>query len=150
MAEENIEIESLPEAYDALESFDPALTKRALRIIVDLGEVTALPRILPLTQHPSPAIRFVAKRAAAELRALPPEMHRKASLPTREPVVHLPAPSEEGRGSDEAMPRAVGAMELDSTTMDPRIQTLLDRPTRRRPRPTTPGGVPMRWFDMEL
>ena len=148
MAEENFEIEDLPEAYDALESFDPALTKRALRLIVDIGEVSALPRILPLTQHPSPAIRFVAKRAAAELRSLPPEKHRKASLPSREPVISLPAPNSAPEGQAEL--RAVGALDVDPTTMDPRIQSLLDRPAKRRPRPSTPGGVPMRWFDMEL
>jgi hypothetical protein len=150
VAEENFEITGLPEAYDALESYDPALTKRALRLIVDQGEVAALPRILPLTQHPSPAIRFVAKRAAAELRALPPEQHRKASLPSPEPVVSLPAPPTSSGEDTASLPRAVGALDLDTTSMDPRLQSLLDRPARRRARASAPGGVPMRWFDMEL
>lgn len=150
MADENIEIEDLPAAYDALESFDPALTKRALRLIVDLGEVSALPRILPLTQHPSPALRFVAKRAAAELRALPADKHRRASLPSRDPVVSLPAPAPASEETLEPARRVVGALDLTGAAMDPRLEALLEQPARRRPRPTSPGGVPMRWFDMEL
>lgn len=152
MSETEFAITTLEAAYDALDSYDPAATKRALRYLVDAGEISALPRILPLTQHPQAAIRFVAKRAAQELRSLPPERHRRPSLPSPGPEpqrlpTRPPRPSPEA----QARPQVVhGAPLSPDGPMDPRLEALLAAPPRRRPRRVRAGGVPMRWFDMEL
>lgn len=137
-------IRTIEEAYEALESFDPALTKRALRVLVDAAEAAALPRVLPLTQHPSAAIRFVAKRAVRDLRAVA----HTAPTPAREaaptPIVAAAPPRpEEAR-------KVVGAPAPLPVDMDPRLQRLLDAPARRREPAPRAGGVPIRWFDMEL
>jgi hypothetical protein len=132
-------------ALEALDSYDPAETKRGLRFLVDEGDFQALSRILPLTQHPDPAIRFVAKRAAKELRSLPPEARRTPA----------PSPSKTQFSSSqedlEILPQVVngpGAQSLQG--IDPRLKSLLEAPLRRRPRPPRSGGVPMRWFNLEL
>lgn len=125
---------TLEEAYEALDSFDPALTKRALRVIVDAGDPAAIEKVLPLTQHADPALRFVAKRAVKELRALAPRRPRAAA----------PVPT-------EVLPMAVGAENTAvPATADPRLERLLQAPLRRREPKPRPGGVPLRWFDMEL
>ncbi len=151
MAELEYTINDLATALDGLDSYDPALTKRALRFLVDQGEIEALPKILPLIQHPSPAIRFVAKRAVAELRALPPERQRirpqfhtpVETLPVSHSVPAAPLEAEQEK-------IAVGGAAFEESSMDPRLQKLLDAKPRRRTRPPRAGGVPMRWFHLEL
>lgn len=146
MEQDSAPIQDREAALEALESYEPATTKRALRFLVDQKDFQALPRILPLTQHPDPAIRFVAKRAARELQALPPEQRRAPVRRAAEPTeLHPSAPE------PQALPRAANGPDTQSLlSMDPRLQTLLEAPVRRRPRRPRSGGVPMRWFDLEL
>ncbi len=133
------EIRTIEDAYQALDSFDPANTKRALRILVDAREVAALPRIMPLVGHPDAAIRFVAKRAVGELRKVIPGSARR------------PAQGPDPQPEPMEAKVAVGQVEpLSAASMDPRLAKLLGAPARRRePRPRA-GGVPLRWFDVEL
>lgn len=137
--DESTEIGTQEQALEALESYDPALTKRALRFLVDQGDPRVLPRVLPLSQHPDAAIRFVAKRAIKELRALP--------MPAT-PVSPVPGPDPEVAA--EAVPQVVGGVDLGLLGMDPRLEALLEAPARKRPRRPREGGVPLRWFDLEL
>lgn len=136
------EIRTRAQAYEALDSFEPGLTKRAMRFLVDVRDAEALPRILPLTQHPDAAIRFVAKRAVKELRQVAAPIAREAP-PTRIPLapeVHV----------EEQLPQAVGAGPTRAGRLDPRLEALLAKPARQRePRPRA-GGVPLYWFDVEL
>lgn len=133
-------------ALEALETYDPAETKRGLRFLVDSKDFRALPQVLALTQHPDPAIRFVAKRAARELQALPPALRR--APPVAEPIEDS---AEEIEELAAPLPKVVNGPDTASLlSMDPRLQTLLEAPLRRRPRRPLRGGVPMRWFDLEL
>jgi len=136
------EIDTVEQAYEALDSFDPAWTKRALRFLVDLRDPGALERTLPLTQHSDPALRFVAKRAVRELREVAAPVQR------RSPPTSLGAP-EEGASEEASLPQAVGGSPV-AWNADPRLEKLLKAPPRRREPPPRDGGVPMRWFDMEL
>ena len=137
------EIRTRAQADEALDSFEPGTTKRAVRYLVDVRDHEALPRILPLTQHPDAAIRFVAKRAVKELRSLAVPVARDA-VPVRIPLapeVHV---------EEQILPQAVGAPRNMSGRIDPRLEALLARPAVRRERKPRDGGVPLRWFDLEL